>query len=487
MKSDFAGIQTDAAPELARKLGLFDVTMLVMGSVIGAGIFVTPHDVARLVQSPALILLAWSVGGGITLAGGLVYAELTRRRPHVGGQYAFLREAYHPAVAFVYGWSLLWIIQSGGMASVAVVFGRYFLDLLQVLGHHLGSGALGQALQDLATAPYADRAMAALAIGILAVVNCAGVRAGSMTQNLFMLLKIGAILALVFCGLLLAHAAGVPETRATLSQPSPTDKGVALAFAAALVPVLFSYGGAHTTTFMAAEVRDAERTLPRGLVLGVIGIIALYLAINVACLRALGAPELARSKTPASDVMREAVGNAGALFISVGIVISALGFLSQASLTSPRVYFAMARHGLFFQGIARVHPRTQVPVMAILLQGAVAMIIACSGRFDQILKYVMSVEMTFFTLTSLSLFILRRRDAANPNAAGFRAWGHPVTTLVYALANLTLVATLFYEHPANSAIGIGIALAGLPVYCFWSWRNRSGSTGVSDDSGLPPE
>ena len=223
---------------------------------------------------------------------------------------------------------------------------------------------------------------------------------------------------------------------------------------------------------MAAEVRDAPRTLPRGLVVGILGVIALYLAVNLACLRSLGAAGLAESKTPASDVMRLAVGDAAAIFISVGIAISALGFLSQASLTSPRVYYAMARDGRFVPAIASVHPRTQAPVMAILLQGIFAMVIAVSGRSDQIINYVMSVEMIFFTLTSFSLFILRRRDAAAPVAAGFSAWGHPVTTLVYALANLGLVITLFFQEPANSAIGMGIALAGLPVYVFWSRRYR---------------
>ncbi len=201
------------------KLGLFDVTMLVMGSVIGAGIFATPSVVAASVKSPALILIAWAVGGAITLAGSLVYAELTRRRPQVGGQYAFLREAYHPAVAFVYGWSLLLIIQSGGMAFVAVVFGSYAAELLQLLGNHLGAGAMGLALQDPATMRFAQGTMAALAIAVLAVINCAGVRAGSTTQNVFMILKITAILALVFCGLLLAQAAGVSET--SCYPPSP--------------------------------------------------------------------------------------------------------------------------------------------------------------------------------------------------------------------------------------------------------------------------
>jgi basic amino acid/polyamine antiporter, APA family len=464
----------DAASALARRLGLFDITMLVMGSVIGAGIFVVPHDVAGLVRTPGLVLTAWILGGVVTLAGSLVYAELTWRRPHVGGQYAFLREAYHPSVAFLYGWSLLWIIQSGGMASVAVVFGRYAIELLHLLGDGLGSpGAFGV----LTGAPAAEAVLAALAIALLTAVNCTGVRAGGTTQNIFMTLKVLAILTLVVGGLVVAEGVwsltgGVPASADQESAGGgPAGWELVTALAAALVPVLFAYGGSHTTTFVAGEVRDPRRTLPRGLVLGVSGVIALYLAVNLACLRVLGADGLAATPQPASEVMRRALGAPGAAVLSAGIAISALGFLSQATLTSPRVYYAMARDGLFFRAVAWVHPRSRVPVVAVLLQGAFATVIAVSGTFHQILNYVMSVEMVFFALTALSLFVIRRRDA---RAAAVRPpiSGHPLTTLLFAAVNVALVLDLFYKYPWNSAAGIGLALAGVPVYFAWRWRGR---------------
>jgi basic amino acid/polyamine antiporter, APA family len=451
--------------ELARKLGLFDVTMLVMGSVIGAGIFKTPREVAELVHTPALVLWAWIAGGFITMAGCLVYAELTSRRPQVGGQYAFLREAYHPAVAFIYGWSLLWVVQSGGMAFVAVVFGQYFISLMHLVGTGIGGSALGEALPKMTDTSAAIAA--AVAITVLTAINCTGVRAGSTAQNIFMVLKIAAILALVACGLLVASSAAVPLDESALADA----RFVPTAFAAALVPVIFSYGGSHTATFMAGEVREPERTLPRGLVLGVLGVIALYLAVNVACLRVLGVDELSKSPNPATAVMLRAFGQPGAVFISAAIAISALGFLSQATLTSPRVYYAMAQDRLFFQSIAQVNPRTQAPTLAILLQGAFAIVIAVTGTFEQIINYVMSVEMTFFCLTALSLFVLRRKDKGA--AGSFMALGHPATTLLYAGANIVLVGCLFYQSPLNSAIGLGIALAGLPVYFFWRWQQRS--------------
>ena len=210
------------------------------------------------------------------------------------------------------------------------------------------------------------------------------------------------------------------------------------ALAAALVPVLFAYGGWHTTTFMAAEVRDARRNLPRGLLLGVAGVTVLYLGVNYVCLRVLGVEELAANGSPAYEVMRRALGGPGAVILSAGIAVSALGFLSQAVLTSPRVYFAMARDGLFFQAVARIHPRTRVPVVAILLQGAFASVIAVSGTFHQILNYVMSVELVFLALTALSLFILRRRGKADAIVAPDTVPGHPVTTLLFAAATLAL-------------------------------------------------
>jgi APA family basic amino acid/polyamine antiporter len=447
----------EGAGQLSRRLGLFDMTMLVMGSVIGSGIFAVPHDVAGLVRIPALILGAWCLGGLVSLAGSFVYAELTRRRPDVGGQYAYLREAYHPAVAFVYGWSLLWVIQSGGMAFVAAVFARYFLELWHSSAHWFG---LAVAWTE---ARWANGLVTTTILGILTLINCAGVRAAGTTQNIFMVLKIGAILVLVFSGLLATTSPAAPST--TIRQ-----EYVWTAFAAAMVPILFAYGGWHTTTFMGGEVREPRRTLARALLLGVTGVIILYVCVNFVCLRVLGVDRLAQTTAPASDVMRIVLGEPGAVFISIGIAISAAGFLSQGTLTSPRVYYAMARDGIFFQGIAWVHPRTHVPVFAIILQGAVAAIIAVSGTFHQIVNYVMSVEMLFFVLTSLSLFVIRRNDELATGSRGFRMPGHPATTLVFAGVNLIVLVHLFYRFPANSAIGIGIALAGLPVYFLWRRR-----------------
>jgi APA family basic amino acid/polyamine antiporter len=436
------------AHKLSRRLNLFDATMLVMGGIIGAGIFVNPAEVARQVNTPLLILGAWLLGGLIALAGAFVYAELAARRPEVGGQYAYLRDAYHPTVAFLYGWSLLLVIQSGGMAAVAITFARYFAELTRV--------------------PLAEGAIAALALTILTAVNCLGVRAGSNVQSALMILKIAAIAALVFCGWWFSGTVGGITQAPALREPLSFD--LLIAMGAALTPVMFAYGGWQTTSFVAGEMRDPRRDLARGLLLGVIGVILLYTAVSFVCVYALGAEGLAATQTPATAVMRSALGERGALLIALGITISTLGFLSQSLLTTPRVYFAMAEDGLFFRRIAEVNGRTRVPVFAIALQGVVAIVIALSGRYGQILNYVVSVDFIWFGLTGLALFIFRRRHPTSE--AAFKVPGHPFTTALFVAACWLVVLSTVYKYPANSAIGFLIVLAGIPACYYWLRQQR---------------
>jgi APA family basic amino acid/polyamine antiporter len=443
---------TTATRKLARRLNLFDATMLVMGGIVGAGIFVNPAEVARQVHTPFLILGAWLLGGLIALAGAFVYAELAARRPEVGGQYAYLRDAYHPTVAFLYGWSLLLVIQSGGMAAVAITFARYFVELTR--------------------APISEGALAALALVLLTAVNCLGVRAGSNVQSALMVLKIAAIAALVFCGLWFSSSAD--GLTAAPAPREPLSFGLLTAMGAALTPVMFAYGGWQTTSFVAGEMRDPRRDLARGLLFGVAGVILLYTAVSFVCVYALGAEGLAQTTTPATAVMRRALGERGASLIALGITVSTLGFLSQGMLTAPRVYFAMAADGLFFRRIARVSERTRVPVFAIALQGAAAIIIALSGRYGQILNYVVSVDFIWFGLTGLSLFIFRRRFPAGSGdeAAAFKVPGHPYTTALFVAACWLVVLSTVYTYPANSAIGFLILAAGIPACYYWLRQQR---------------
>ncbi len=451
------------------KLGLFHATMIVMGGIIGSGIFMNPYVVARQLHTPALILSAWAIGGLIAVVGAFVYAELAARMPEVGGQYAYLREAYHPAVAFLYGWVLLLVIQTGGMAAVAVTFAAYFLELT-----HL---------------PIPPSVVAVAILGGLAIVNCLGLRAGSSLQSGLMVLKILAIVALVSGGVwFVLHRTGSP---AAAAPPAPNLPPVALfeAMAAAMVPVLFAYGGWQTANFVAEEIREPRRNLPRALLLGVVGVVALYLSVNFVCVAVLGPAGLAETTTPASAVMRRAFGDAGSRWIALGIAVSALGFLSQAILTAPRVYYAMARDGVFFRAVGWLDPRHGVPSVAILLQAMMAIVIALSGRYDQILSYVVSMDFLFFGLTATCLFRLRRRDAASAERSDSlaRVPGHPVTTLLFVAVCWVVVINTIVKFPANTAIGMGILLAGVPVYFLWRRTRRPTPGTPPRPSATPPQ
>jgi APA family basic amino acid/polyamine antiporter len=405
--------------ELARRIGLFDATMVVMGGIVGAGIFVTPAIVARV--GGTQMIYAWLLGGLAALLGAFIYADLSANRPQAGGQYVYLRDAFHPAVAFLYGWALLLVIQTGGMAACAITFARY-------CGLGLPEGAV-----------------AAAALLILTLINCFGVAAGSRVQSLLMLLKIAALAALIGGGLFLGRA----------HAPSPAAPGD---LGEALIPVLFSYGGWQTSCFVAGELKEPRRDLPRALVAGVLGVIVLYSGVALACARVLGIAGLAASTAPALDVARLTLGPRGASLIGAGVAISSLGFLSQSILTAPRVYFAMAEDKLFFAAVARVHPRTRAPVTAIVLQGSLAALIALLGTFEAILQYVVSIDFIFFALTAACLLVFARRGER------ISMPGHPVTTLVFIAICLFVVRATFLHDPRNALIGLLLTLAGLPVF-----------------------
>jgi APA family basic amino acid/polyamine antiporter len=426
-----------------RQLGLFDATMIVMGGIVGAGIFANPSEVAHRVHTPFLILGVWILGGLFAICGAFIWAELATRSPAAaGGQYVYLREAYHPAVAFVYGWGLLLVTQTGGMAAVAVIFASY--------------------LRTLTAVGWNDSVIAAAVLIVLTGVNCLGARAGSNVQSVFMLLRVAAIAGLVIFGF--AFGGNSLESEPALSPPF--SFGVLTSIGSAMVPIAFAYGGWQTATFVAGEMRDARRDLSRGLLMGVAAVVVLYLAVNFVCLRVLGPAGLDSTTTPASDVMQAALGKRGAQWIAIGIAISTLGFLSQSMLTAPRVYYAMARDGVFFASVGRLSPRSRAPVVAIILQGLAAIVIACSGTYGQILNFEVTVDFIFFAMTAASLFILRRRQVGSETVI-YRVPGHPFTTVLFVLSCIGIVGSAIVASPANSAIALGIMLAGLPVYCYW--------------------
>jgi APA family basic amino acid/polyamine antiporter len=434
-------VEGSKQPQLARRLGSFDATMLVMGGIVGSGIFINPYVVAQQVHTSALILGAWVMGGVIALGGAFIYSELAQRLPEVGGQYAYLREAYHPLLGFLYGWTLLWVIQTGGMAAVTVTFARYFLELTRWR--------------------TSEAALAVVALSILTILNCLGVKTGSTVQSALMVTKIAAIAFLVGCGFLLIHA---PRLQWAPIIDRPASLGLFSEFGAAMVPVLFAYGGWQTTPFVTGELKNPRRDLPRGLLLGVIGVIVLYTSVSFVSLRTLGPAQLALTKTPASAVMHAALGNFGSNIIACGIAISTLGFLSQGILTAPRVYFAMAEDGAFFRSVAWVHPTTRVPVVAITLQSFWTMVIMLTGGYEQILNYVVSMDWVFFGLSASCLFVFRGRHTGNATRL---MPGHPWTTAIFCLVCVLVVINTVIRYPANTLIGVAILLSGVPIFFLW--------------------
>jgi basic amino acid/polyamine antiporter, APA family len=440
-------MNTPGTTGLARRLGAFDATMIVMGGIIGAGIFRNPSEVARHVATPTLMLAAWVAGGVIALAGAFVYAELAQRRPEVGGQYAYIRDAFHPMAAFLYGWTLLLVTQTGGMAAVAMTFADYLRDLAGL---------------------DVDRTVIAIAtLLVLTVINCLGVRSGSNVQNTLMVMKIVAILMLLVLGW--RAISGVPSAP-SVARTIPNN------FLAAMVPVLFAYGGWQTASFVSGEMRNPDRDLPRGLLIGVVGVVVLYVSVSLVCVMVLGPEQLAATPTPASDVMRRAMGDVGGRLMAAGIAISTAGFLSQGMLTAPRVYFAMARDGVFFEKVGTVSARTQAPVIAIALQGIWASVIVLFfGVYGPVLNYVVALDAVFFGLTGAALLVFRRRDPAA--VRGLSMPGHPVTTLVFVIAFWVLAASTIAQFPRDAGMGVVILLIGIPVYLFW--RRREPRTAAS--------
>ena len=440
-------------PHLARELNAFDATLIVMGGIVGTGIFVNPSVVAQRAHTTPLILAAWFIGGVIALFGGFVFAELAARRPQVGGLYEYMRDAFHPVVAFGYGWTALLISQSGGMALAAITFALYFNPLA---AWHI---------------PAIVSAVGVLAI--FSAINCFGVKEGGITQNLFMILKLAVIVALIVAGFI------VSPPRAVAAPLAPgIGLGIFAMLGSALIPVLYAYDGWQTASFMSGELKDPKRTLSYGLVLGVLGCIVLYLAVTIVCLRVLGPGALAASSAPANDIMHLA-GPAWERIIALGVGLSSLGFLSNQVLTSPRIYYAMAEDGDFFRSLAWLHPKTSAPVVAIAVQGAVAIAItliatafeALRASYQSILDGVTAIDFTFFALAAAAVFVFRGRDRTDQGVA-IEVPGHPFTTATFGLVCAGIVIYSAIAFPADTLPCIAILLTGAPI--FWLWRKISG-------------
>ncbi len=450
-----------------RHLGVFDATMLVMGGIVGSGIFVNPSVVANLVHTPGAILGVWALGGVIALAGAFVYAELAARLPKAGGVYAYMRDAFHPAVGFMYGWATLLLGQTGGIAAIAVAFARYFRTLVSL--------------------SVSDAVVAVAVIAVVSIINCVGMRTGNAAQRACMLLKIAAIASIVLCGLVsLVQGRGGGSLVDTATHGMSAFGGWG-AVAAALTPVTFAYSGWTTASYVSAELKHPARDLSRALIYGMLGVVALYLAINAVCILVLGAPGLAATKTPAAAVMNRVTGNGGATILSVFVVISTFGLLTQLLFTVPRLYQAMAADGLFFRVVAYVSPRGRVPTVAIVLQAVAASVLALTGTYESIMSYVTGGDFFFYGMAGIALIIFVRRGVGAPS---YRVPGGNIVTVSYVLACVMVMASAIGHDPKHALTGLLALAIGLPSYVLWRRvvaRSAGATTGAALSAPAPGE
>lgn len=428
-----------------RELGPFDATMIVIGGIIGSGIFINPYQVALELDSPAEILIAWALGGAVALAGAFAYAELGSLLPRAGGQYVYLREAWHPLAGFLYGWALLFMIETGAMAAVAITFAEYTLRFV---------GSPGVSPQPIAVG----------AILLLSVINYFGVKPGSRVLNVFVILKVAAL------GFLILVAWFQPSMPGWLSEARADSTPTTMwSFGAALIPILFAYGGWQVTNYIAEEMRDPVRHLPRALIIGTLAVVAIYVLVNVAYLRTLGLHGLAATTTPAAEAANRWLGAGGERFVAAAIAISTFGFLNLAVLAPARVYYAMAADGAFAPALTKLHPKYGTPGAAIWLQSAWAIALALTGEYGDLLDTVVFADWIFFGATVAGLFVLRAR-IKSPDA--FRTPGYPWLPAAFVAIAVVVVISTVAKAPGRSGVGALLLLAGVPVYYFFMNRHR---------------
>jgi APA family basic amino acid/polyamine antiporter len=430
-----------------RALGPFDATMVVIGGIIGSGIFINPYIVAQRLDSSVLVLSAWVAGGLIALAGAYAYAELGATFPKAGGQYVYLRDGWHPLVGFMYGWALLLLIESGAIAAVAITFATYAL------------GLVGR--PDAAPVPLAVAAIVALSI-----VNYLGVKPGSRVLNVLVVLKVAALAILIGAGALAPASSGWWSA----AREVPGGASTIVAFGAALVPILFAYGGWQNANYIAEEIDNPRRNLPLSLLAGTISVVVVYVAVNVVYLRALGLDGLAGTTTPASKAAEIMFGGLADRFVTAAIAISTFGFLDLAILAPTRVYYAMAADRVFLPALARLHPKHQTPWVAIVIQSTWSCVLALTGRYEQLLNYVVFADWIFFGLTVATVLVFRRTVPLSERPPRtFTAPGYPVVQIAFVIVAAAVVLSVVLADPRSASRGALLLAAGIPVF-YWFRR-----------------
>ncbi|MDH7514597.1 MAG: amino acid permease [Bacteroidota bacterium] len=427
-----------------RSLGVFDLTMIVVGAIIGSGIFLTPSMIMRHLGDPSTVIGVWVLGGLMAIAGALTFTELAHARPHVGGMYAWLSAAFSPFAGFAYGWCMLLVMNSGSLAALFTACVTYLAVFVPMSGPLQKVVAIGLCLS-------------------LTVVNILGVKQGSVVSNLFSLAKIVGLAALILGALFFAPSSPPPQS---VSLPPPGNLIAAVAMA--MVGVLWSYGGWQYATFPAGEARRAEWNIPVSILVGVAIVVLLYIGANLSYLSVLSPAEIAAEERVASLTAERIAGRAGAGIISALIAVSTFGTASVYTLAAPRIYYAMAHDGVFFRSVAILHPRWGTPATALMIQAGVVCVLILSGTFEELISYVAFIDWVFYALAAASVFVFRRR----PQEGGrrFLTPGYPLTPALFILVSIWFVVYLFYNEPVKSGIGLTILAASVPAYVLWSRR-----------------
>jgi APA family basic amino acid/polyamine antiporter len=450
-------VVTATPPQLLRELGGWEATAIVIGIMIGTGIFIVPAQITRSMGTRDAALSVWAVTGLLSLFGALSFAELAAMMPQAGGQYVFLREAYGPLTGFLCGWSFFVAAQTAGISVLAVGFAEYASEFLPLT-------------------PWELKAVAAASIVVLTAINYRGVREGGALQSILTGAKVGAIAVIILLGYVLVR--GLPGGPDTLA--APTGRRFVASFGVAMVGAFWAFEGWNACTFAAGEVKRPERNVPLALIAGTGAVVVIYMALNLVYFHVLPMDQVARSSRVGADAAARIFGHTGAYLVSLLIIISTLGSLNGSILAAPRVYYAMARDGLFFRWCARVHPRFHTPHMALIAQGLWAITLVAVGTYEQLFTYAIFAAFVFYALTALAVVVLRhtRPDAPRP----YRAFGYPYVPIIFVLGSTWFLVNTLMEEPMEA--GFGAVMLGVGVLVYWFWKRQS-ARGVNRGASTP--
>jgi APA family basic amino acid/polyamine antiporter len=458
--------KTQNSPQLLRRMNLLDSTFLVIGAIVGSGIFMTTGFISEYLPSPLMILIVWLLGGFFAMSGALTFAELGAMYPLAGGQYIYLRKAYGPWAGFLYGWGFFWVIECGGVAALAVGFAEYFgyfVPALSTKTYLLKFNFLG-----FDYSLSAGQLIAVASILFLSAINYLGIKSGIVVQNIFTFLRIAAVAVLIVLGLTVGSKAGVVSFEGLLT--NDVSFSIKL-FGLALIAVLWTYDGWYGLNCAAEEIKNPGKNIPRGLILGTLSVTLIYFLMNIVYVSALPVERMKGVARIGELASTQLFGSTATLFISGTIMISIFGCLSASILYGPRVFFAMAQDRCFFKSMSYVHPRYRVPTKAIVWQGIWSSLLCLSGTYQDLFEYVVFALVIFWAATGLAVIILRFKqpEISRP----YKAWGYPFLPILFVLINLGVFLNTIWAQPLQSLIGLVILIAGIPAFLYWQSKQRA--------------